>query len=346
MKIAINGFGRMGRCIARIILSQEQAGENIELVGINDIANSQNLAYLFGRDSIHRAPDFCVEIENPQEKVSHLIITQKPNTTKNTKRIPLFACADPKELDFGALGAEVVVESSGRFLTTDEVAHHLEKGVQKVIISAPAKDATPTFVLGVNHTQYKGESIISNASCTTNCLAPIAMLLEREFGIIKASLSTIHSYTNDQQLLDVPHRSDKRRSRAAALNIIPTTTGAAKALYKVLPSLKDKIHGHSLRVPVPDVSMVDLNAYLAKQASAESINALFEEQSKGALKGILGVDKDFGVSSDFLGDSRSSIVAQDLTFSLGNMSKIMAWYDNEWGYSTRIIDMAKFILER
>lgn len=349
MKIAINGFGRMGRCIARIILAREQAGENIELVGINDIANSQNLAYLFGRDSIHRAPDFRVELESTQEKqINHLIITPHIDSTKNVpkKRIPLFACADPKELDFGALGAEVVVESSGRFLTTDEVAHHLEKGIKKVIISAPAKDSTPTFVLGVNHTQYKGEPIISNASCTTNCLAPIAMLLEREFGIIKASLSTIHSYTNDQQLLDVPHRSDKRRSRAAALNIIPTTTGAAKALYKVLPTLKDKIHGHSLRVPVPDVSMVDLNAYLAKQASAESINALFEEQSKGALKGILGVDKDFGVSSDFLGDSRSSIVAQDLTFSLGNMSKIMAWYDNEWGYSTRIIDMAKFILER
>ena len=356
MKIAINGFGRMGRCIARIILAREQAGEDIQLVGINDIANAQNLAYLFGRDSIHRAPNFCVELD-AQQQTNHLIITPTANidfapthidSTKNSfkKRIPLFACANPKELDFGALGAEVVVESSGRFLTTDEVAHHLEKGAQKVIISAPAKDSTPTFVLGVNHTQYKGEPIISNASCTTNCLAPIAMLLEREFGILKASLSTIHSYTNDQQLLDVPHRSDKRRSRAAGLNIIPTTTGAAKALYKVLPTLKDKIHGHSLRVPVPDVSMVDLNAYLAKSASAQSINELFEEESKGALKGILGIDKDFGVSSDFLGDSRSSIVAQDLTFSLGNMSKIMAWYDNEWGYSTRIIDMARFILER
>lgn len=345
MKIAINGFGRMGRCIARIILEKHSQGENIELVGINDIANAENLAYLFGRDSIHRVPNFAVQLANTQSNdntPNNLIITQN----NSTKSIPLFAYANPNELDFGTLGAEVVIESSGRFLTTAEVSHHLQKGVKKVIISAPAKDDTPTFVLGVNHTHYKGESIISNASCTTNCLAPIAMILEREFGIIKASLSTIHSYTNDQQLLDVPHRSDKRRSRAAGLNIIPTTTGAAKALYKVLPSLKDKIHGHSLRVPVPDVSMVDLNAYLAKSTSAESINALFEAESKGALKGILGIDKDFCVSSDFLGDCRSSIVAQDLTFTLGEMAKIMAWYDNEWGYSTRIIDMAKFILER
>lgn len=345
MKIAINGFGRMGRCIARIILDRQKNGENIELVGINDIANAENLAYLFGRDSVHRAPDFAVRLESPQSNdntQNNLIITHN-NTTS---RIALFACANPQELDFGTLGAEVVVESSGRFLTSQQVSHHLQKGVKKVIISAPAKDNTPTFVLGVNHTKYKGEPIISNASCTTNCLAPIAMILEREFGIERASLSTIHSYTNDQQLLDVPHRSDKRRSRAASLNIIPTTTGAAKALYKVLPSLKDKIHGHSLRVPVPDVSMVDLNAYLAKSASAQSLNELFEAESRGALKGILGIDKDFGVSSDFLGDCRSSIIAQDLTFTLGKMAKIMAWYDNEWGYSTRIIDMAKFILEQ
>lgn len=345
MKIAINGFGRMGQCIARIILQRQKEGENIELVGINDIANAENLAYLFGRDSLHRTPDFCARLEktqNPKNTPNYLIIAQEGRQTK----IPLFACQNPNELDFGTLGAEVVVESSGIFLTTKQVAHHLQKGVKKVIISAPAKDETKTFVLGVNHAQYKGESIISNASCTTNCLAPIAMILEREFGIERASLSTIHSYTNDQQLLDVPHRSDKRRSRAAALNIIPTTTGAAKALYKVLPSLKDKIHGHSLRVPVPDVSMVDLNAYLAKSASAQTINELFEAESRGALKGILGVDRDFGVSSDFLGDSRSSIVAQDLTFTLGKMAKIMSWYDNEWGYATRIIDMAKFILER
>ena len=271
--------------------------------------------------------------------------TRQEQATQNARiSIPFFSHSDPTKLDFKALGADVVIESSGIFLQSAQVAHHIQKGVPRVIISAPATDDTPTFVLGVNHCAYAGERIISNASCTTNCLAPIAMILEREFGIREATLSTIHSYTNDQSLLDVPHRSDKRRSRAAGINIIPTTTGAAKSLYKVIPSLKGKIHGHSLRVPVADVSMVDLNAFLQKSVDARTLNELFEAESKGALKGILGIDDEYGVSSDFLNDARSSIIARDLTFCLQNMCKVMSWYDNEWGYSNRILDMAKVIL--
>lgn len=337
MKIAINGFGRLGRCIARVALSHK----NCEIVGINDIANKENLAYLFQFDSTHGK---LLNSNKTEIKVSinddKLVLLD----SRNTIEIPFFNCKNPQDLDFGALGADVVIESSGLFLDSSLVSHHLKKGVKKVIISAPATDLTPTFVLGVNHKDYKGENIISNASCTTNCLAPIAMILDREFGIKKATLSTIHSYTNDQKLLDVPHNSEKRRSRAAALNIIPTSTGAAKALYKVLPNLKDKIHGHSLRVPIADVSMVDLNAYLEKSVEAKTLNDLFLAESNNNLKGILGVDSEFGVSSDFVGDTRSSIVAKDLTFSLENMVKVMSWYDNEWGYSNRIIEMSEFIL--
>ena len=335
MRVAINGFGRLGRCIARVILERK----DIKLVGINDIANHENLAYLFKKDSMHGSLDQEIYLQG-----DYLVI--KDSSLNLERRIPFFAHRDPSDLDFGVLNADVVIESSGRFLDSASVSHHLKKGVKKVIISAPAIDETKTFVLGVNHQSYQGESIISNASCTTNCLAPIAMILEREFGIIRATLSTIHSYTNDQNLLDVPHHSDKRRSRAAGLNIIPTSTGAAKALYKVLPSLKDKIHGHSLRVPVADVSMVDLNAYLQKSIDAKTLNDLFITESKGVLKGILGVDSEFGVSSDFIGDSRSSIIAKDLTFSLENMVKVMSWYDNEWGYANRIVDMAEYVLSR
>lgn len=351
MKIAINGFGRLGRAIARAALAK-----GVEIVGVNDIANSENLAYLFEKDSMHGALGQSVRFKQGSP-YNALVIEQKCQdqalqdlSTKQAplapREIPLFSCANPLELDFGALGAEVVIESSGLFLRSSDVAHHLDKGVKRVIISAPATDDTATFVLGVNHTAYAGQQIISNASCTTNCLAPIAMVLEREFGIDRASLTTIHSYTNDQSLLDVAHASDKRRSRAAGLNIIPTSTGAAKALYKVLPSLKDKIHGHSVRVPVADVSMVDLSAYLSQRVDSSAINELFAAESQGALKGILGIDSSYGVSSDFLNDTRSAIIAQDLSFTLGNMCKVMAWYDNEWGYAHRIIDIAHYVLAR
>lgn len=358
MRIAINGFGRLGRAIARAALgkgAEQGIEQDIEIVGINDVANAENLAYLLEKDSMHGALGQSVRLKQGspyntliieqkcQEALQDLSTKQAPQASLARREIPLFSCANPLDLDFGALGAEVVIESSGLFLRSSDVAHHLDKGVRRVIISAPATDDTPTFVLGVNHTAYAGQPIISNASCTTNCLAPIAMLLEREFGIDRASLTTIHSYTNDQSLLDVAHASDKRRSRAAGLNIIPTSTGAAKALYKVLPSLKDKIHGHSVRVPVADVSMVDLSAYLSQKVDSRAINELFAAESQGALKGILGIDSCYGVSSDFLNDTRSAIIAQDLSFTLGNMCKVMAWYDNEWGYAHRIIDIARYI---
>ncbi|STO96733.1 type I glyceraldehyde-3-phosphate dehydrogenase [Helicobacter canis] len=361
MRIAINGFGRLGRAIARAALgkgAEQGIEQDIEIVGINDVANAENLAYLLEKDSMHGALGQSVRLKQGslyntliieqkcQEALQDLSTKQAHKAPLARREIPLFSCANPLDLDFGALGAEVVIESSGLFLRSSDVAHHLDKGVRRVIISAPATDDTPTFVLGVNHTAYAGQPIISNASCTTNCLAPIAMLLEREFGIERASLTTIHSYTNDQSLLDVAHASDKRRSRAAGLNIIPTSTGAAKALYKVLPSLKDKIHGHSVRVPVADVSMVDLSAYLSQKVDSRAINELFAAESQGALQGILGIDSCYGVSSDFLNDTRSAIIAQDLSFTLGNMCKVMAWYDNEWGYAHRIIDIAHYVLAR
>lgn len=346
MKIAINGFGRLGRAIARAALARE-----ITIVGINDIANSENLAYLLEKDSVHGELDYKVRYENhalafsPKDTLPRSASISKTGQFKSTpKPIPIFSYANPLELDFGA--ADVVIESSGHFLSSEQVSHHLAKGARRVIISAPAIDDTPTFVLGVNHTAYAGESIISNASCTTNCLAPIAMLLDREFGIERAIITTIHSYTNDQNLLDVAHHSDKRRSRAAGLNIIPTSTGAARALYKVLPDMKGKIHGHSVRVPVADVSMLDCNVYLKRSVDERTITELFIAESSGALAGILGMDSEYGVSSDFYNDTRSAIVAQDLTFCLENMCKIMAWYDNEWGYAHRILDMAAHILTR
>ena len=245
-------------------------------------------------------------------------------------------------MDFSV--ADVVIESSGKFLDSASMQTHIQKGVKKVIISAPAIDDTPTFVLGVNHALYQGESIISNASCTSNALAPIAKVLDSIFGIESGILSTIHSYTYDQNLLDNAHKTDKRRARAAAQNIIPTSTGAAKALYKVLPQLKNKLHGHSVRVPVTDVSMVDFSVKLRQNPSADSINQALIEASNNELSGILAIDEHFRVSSDFIGNTYSAIVAKDLTFVLeGGMAKIMAWYDNECGYANRILDMARYI---
>ncbi|MGP1450649.1 MAG: type I glyceraldehyde-3-phosphate dehydrogenase [Wolinella sp.] len=325
LRVAINGFGRIGRCVARIISERR----DVELVAVNDLASPEILAYLLRHDSVHGAFGDSIKFKNGILEV-------------DGRSIRLLNEREPSKLDFGEV--DVVIESTGLFLTEESTHHHLANGAKKVIISAPAKDSTPTYVMGVNHVQYRGESIISNASCTTNCLAPVAMLLDEAFGIEKGIMTTIHAYTNDQNILDTAHRSDFRRSRAAAINMIPTTTGAAKALSLVLPNLKGKLHGHSVRVPTPDVSMVDLNVKLAQKTTTESINALFLEASQSRLSGILGVDSDYGVSLDFQGDPRSSIVAQDLTFVIdGDMAKIMAWYDNEWGYSNRLIDMANYI---
>ena len=320
MKIAINGFGRIGRSIARVIANRD----DVELVAINDIES--NLGYLLKYDSIHGV---CDKISYTNDK---LFINDKE--VKIQTNNPNFENVD------------VVFECSGKNLTTESVKHHLKNGVKKVIISAPANDDTPTYVLGVNSDKYQGEDIISNASCTTNCLGPVAKILDKHFKIKKGLMTTIHSYTNDQKILDVKHTRDIRRGRSASVNMIPTFTGAAKAMYKVLPTLKNKLHGQSIRVPIADVSIVDFNCEVEISTSKEELQELFINYSKNEFKGILGVDSNKLVSNDFLENSFSSNVAIDLIQVVeNNMIKVMSWYDNEWGYSNRMCDMAKFMLK-
>lgn len=329
LKVAINGFGRIGRCVARIISQRE----DISLVAVNDTANRAMTKQLLKYDSVHGVFDKDVEIlENDKMKIGNEIVQ-------------MFSTRDPKELPFSSFGVDVVLECTGAFLTQEKAQVFIDKGVKKVLFSAPAKDSnTPTFVMGVNENEYRGEAIVSNASCTTNCLAPIAKILQDHFGIEKGLMTTIHSYTNDQNILDVKHAKDLRRARAAAINMIPTTTGAAKAIGLVLPKLLGKLHGQSVRVPTPNVSMVDLNVLVSKNTSKEELNELFKSYAQGAMKGILVVDEDFRVSEDFQTTPQSSTIALDLTQVIDkNMVKVMAWYDNEWGYSNRLLDMAKYI---
>ena len=328
VKIAINGFGRIGRCAARIILERNFAGEDVELVAFNDTATRDMTRYLLKYDSVHGEFKHDVRIIDD----GHIEV--------DGKKIRVFSTRDLNELNYADYGVDVVLECTGKFLTTEKCEPYLARGVKKVVMSAPAKDDTPTFVVGVNDDKYAGEAIVSNASCTTNGLAPVAKVLDEKFGIQKALMTTIHAYTHGQSLVDVKAK-DYRRSRAAALNIAPTTTGAAKAIAKVLPQLNGKMHGQAVRVPVANVSMVDLTAILGKSASAEDINAAFREAADGSMKGILLVDDDSRVSSDFCTSSYSSIVASDTTQVIcGDMVKIFAWYDNEWGYSHRLIDLA------
>ena len=314
VKIAINGFGRIGRCVMRIASTRD----DIEVVAINDMADKEMMLHLLKYDSVHGSFDASFDgVHISQQR-------------------------DPQNLDFASYGADVVLECTGLFLTQELVQTHIDKGVKKVILSAPAEDnVTPTFVMGVNHEKYNGEKIISNASCTTNCLAPIANILDEAYGIEKGLMTTIHSYTNDQNLLDVKHSRDIRRSRAAAINMIPTTTGAAKALSRVLPQLEGKLDGTSIRVPTPDVSMVDLTLHLSRKTTQDEIINLFNKKAQTEYKGLLMVDKDKRVSQDFVGSSFSSIIAEDLIQVMGeDMLGIRAWYDNEWGYSNRLLDMA------
>jgi len=332
LKIAINGFGRIGRCVTRLIASRC----DVELVAINDMASIDMILYLLQNDSVHGSfGDEAVKSEEGYLQIG-----------KN--RVRILCEKNPENLDFGALGAEVVLECSGLFLTGALTKHHLEKGVKKVILSAPTQDsAIPTFVLGVNEHLYAGEKIISNASCTTNCLGPIAKIIDEAFGIEKGLMTTIHAYTNGQAIIDSAHGSDMRRSRAAALNMIPTTTGAAKAISLVLPSLEGKLHGQSVRVPTPDVSMVDLNVVVERRTSKEEISALFKAYAQNQMQGILEVDERYRVSQDFVGSRFSATVADDLIQVIdGNLIKVMAWYDNEWGYSNRLIEMALFITKQ
>lgn len=330
VKVAINGFGRIGRCVARIISKRD----DVELVAINDTSSVDMLEYLTKYDTVHGTFDDEVKVENGFVKIGKV----------NAK---LYSTRDAKELTFTKdCGAEIVLECTGAYLTQEKAQVYLDNGAKKVVMSAPAKDNTPTYVIGVNEHEYKGEAIISNASCTTNCLGPVAKIIDDAFGIEKGLMTTIHSYTNDQNILDVKHKSDKRRARAGALNMIPTTTGAAKAMRLVMPQLDGKLHGQSVRVPTANVSMVDLNVIVKKDTTKEELNALFEAKSK-ELAGIVAVDNDMKVSSDIIGDTNSTIIATDLTQVVaGNMVKVMTWYDNEWGYSSRLIDMAVFVSKK
>lgn len=328
IKVGINGFGRIGRLVFRGAVNDP----NVEIVAINDLTDAAMLAHLLKYDSVHGKFDGDVSAEDDA-----IIV--------NGKRVRVFAERDPKNLPWGDLGVDYVVESTGVFRTREQAQWHIDAGAKKVIITAPAKNEDITIVLGVNEDKYDANNhhVISNASCTTNCLAPFAKVLNDNFGIKKGLMTTIHAYTNDQRILDLPH-SDFRRARAAAENIIPTTTGAAAAVGLVLPELKGKLDGYSLRVPTPTVSVVDLVAEVEKSATAEQVNAAFKEAAEGNLKGILGYEEQELVSMDYKGDPRSSIIDASLTTVMeGNMVKVVAWYDNEWAYSIRVIDLINYM---
>ena len=332
-RVGINGFGRIGRQSLKAIL-ERHPGE-IEVVGINDITDTETNAHLFRYDSTYGRYKGIVEVTG-----NDLVI--------DGNRIKVFAQKDPAQIAWGEVGAQIVIESTGFFTDGPKAAAHLRDTVKKVIISAPAKGEDITVVLGVNQDKYDAakHNVISNASCTTNCLAPAAKVVNDTFGIEKALMTTVHSYTNDQRILDVVHK-DLRRARAAAQNIIPTTTGAARALALVIPELKGRFDGFSLRVPTATVSVVDFVATLSKPASAEALNNAFKEAAAGSLNGILDYTDEPLVSSDFRGDSHSSIVDGQSTMSIGdNFVKVVAWYDNEWGYSCRVADLTAFIAER
>lgn len=329
VKAAINGTGRIGMIVAKIITSRD----DIELVAINTTAKADMLEYLFKYDSVHTG----VNAKVLDEKTIEI----------NGKKVAMFSTRDPEELDFGSAGAEVVIECTGVFLTTEKAQSYLKNGVKKVVMSAPAKDDTPTYVLNINTDAYKGEAIISNASCTTNCLAPVCKVLDDAFGIDNGLMTTIHSYTNDQNILDVKHSKDMRRARAAAVNMIPTTTGAAKAIGKVMPHLQGKLNGYAMRVPTPDVSVVDLTVNLKKDVTKEEVNAAFDAAAAGSFSGLIEIDSDKRVSSDFVGSTYSATYVPDMTSVVdGKTVKVLAWYDNEWGYSSRLVDMCVFVGEK
>ncbi len=331
VKVGINGFGRIGRNVVRASLHRS----DVEFVAVNDLTDTKTLAHLLKYDSVLGPLDATIAHD-------------ADSITVNGKKIKVFAEKDPAKLDWSSVGAQIVVESTGRFTDAKLAANHIRGSVKKVIISAPASNEDVTIVLGVNDAAYDASkhNVISNASCTTNCLAPVVKVLHEKFGILKGSMTTIHSYTNDQNVLDFPHK-DLRRARAAALNMIPTTTGAAKAIGLVMPALKGKLDGYSMRVPTPDVSVVDLVAMLAKPAKTEEVNAALKAASEGELKGILGYTEDPVVSTDMLHNPNSSIVDAGMTKVLdGDMLKIVAWYDNEWGYSCRVVDLIAFLVKK
>jgi glyceraldehyde 3-phosphate dehydrogenase len=331
VKVGINGFGRIGRNVLRAALNNS----NIEVVAVNDLTDANMLAHLLKYDSVHGKINAEVSVDG-----NVLIV--------NGKQIIVKAERDPANIGWGELGVDVVIESTGRFTKRDDAAKHLEAGAKKVIISAPGSNEDITIVMGVNQEQYDpaNHHVISNASCTTNCLAPFAKVLQNQFGIKRGMMTTIHSYTNDQQILDLPHK-DYRRARAAAENMIPTTTGAAKAVALVLPELKGKLNGMAVRVPTPNVSLVDLVAELDKNVTAEEVNAALKEAAEGDLKGILAYSEEPLVSKDYNGDPHSSSVDALSTMVMeGNLVKVVSWYDNETGYSTRVVDLVEYIAQK
>lgn len=330
LKLAINGFGRIGRVVFREAMKHDE----VEVVAINDLTDAAQLAHLLKYDSVHGIYEGEVSAEGDSIVV-------------NGKKIKVSAEKDPSKLPWGELGVDVVLECTGRFRTKEEVGMHIQAGAKKAILSAPGKDM-PTFVMGVNNQDYNPETdhVFSNASCTTNCLSPVAKVLDEKFGIVRGMMTTIHSYTNDQRILDLPH-ADARRARAGALSMIPTTTGAAVAVAQVLPQLKGKLDGFSMRVPTPNVSCVDFVVELNKDVTKEEINAALKEAAENELKGILGYNDLPLVSIDYNGDNHSSTVDGLSTMVMENrMVKVLAWYDNEVGYSTRLLDLALYVTKQ
>ena len=323
IKVGINGFGRIGRLVFRAA----QNKENIQVVGVNDLLDVDYIAYMLRYDTVHGKFDGTVEVQD-----NKLIVNGKPIRVTSER--------DPANLKWNEVGAEYVVEATGLFLTHEKAEAHLRAGAKRVLMSAPSKDDTPMFVYGVNHKEYKGQDIVSNASCTTNCLAPVVKILNDKYGLIEGLMTTVHSITATQKTVDGPSVKDWRGGRAASGNIIPSSTGAAKAVGRVMPELNGKLTGMSFRVPVVNVSAVDLTCRLEKPATMEDIKADMKAASEGEFKGILGYTEDAVVSSDFIGDPRTSIFDAGASISLNpHFVKIVAWYDNEWGYSNKILDM-------
>lgn len=330
-KIGINGFGRIGRNVLRAALGKE----NLEIVAVNDLTDARTLAHLLKYDSVHGI--FPGNVDYKDDEI-----------IANGKKIKVYAESNPQNLPWRELGVDIVIESTGIFKDKERASQHLRGGAKKVIITAPAKDEDLTVVMGVNEDKYDPENhhILSNASCTTNCLAPIAKVLHERYTIKRGLMTTVHSYTNDQRILDLPHK-DLRRARAGAMSIIPTTTGAAKAVALVLPELEGKLSGFSMRVPTPNVSVIDLVAELKENVTVEEVNTALRESSEKEMKGILGYSEEPLVSRDYNGDSRSSIVDALSTMVIGkNLIKVIAWYDNEWAYSCRVIDLADYIARK
>jgi len=331
IRVGVNGFGRIGRNFYRAIDALEGQGETVEIVAVNDLTDNATLAHLLKYDSV-------------LGRLGKSVTATDTAIMVDGREIKSMSERNPADIPWGDLGADIVIESTGHFTDAEKAKAHLEGGAKKVIISAPAKNEDVTIVMGVNHDVYDPakHNIISNASCTTNCLAPMAKVLDDTFGIEHGFMTTIHAYTNDQVILDFPH-SDLRRARAAAVNIIPTTTGAAKAIGLVLPQLKGKLDGFALRVPVPTGSATDLTVTLARSATKDEINAAMKAAAEGPLKGYLSYTEDPIVSSDIVTDPASCIFDASLTNVLGNSAKVLGWYDNEWGYSNRLVDLTRFV---